>query len=387
VLAETARVEVVTRFTAPADGTYSLGFAGLGMFRFEIDGEVKSDGLFFPEGTDPFMAFLNPPKQVFPVTLAAGESVDLRLEHEPQRQAGLSAVMFTLGFEEPFDGAEQELERAVALAAASDVAVVVVGTTEQLESEGFDRAGLRLPEGQDELVRRVAAANPRTVVVVNSGGPVILPWIDEVPAVLLTWFPGQELGDALADVLSGTREPGGRIPTTWAAREEDVPVWQVEPVNGQLFYTEGLNVGYREWARRSVLGGPQPAIPFGHGLGYTTWQLGEPALSGTPDASGHGLEVSVPLTNTGSRSGKQVVQVYLSRISESDIERPALWLAGYATVHADAGEGRTAQIAIEPRSLQYWSVDDHAWRTEPGTYRVHIGTSAAAFEATLDVSI
>lgn len=369
ILADTAAVEVTATFTAPADGEYAVGFAGLGLFRFEVDGELKSDGLFFPEGTDPFMAFLNPPKQSFPVRLAAGQTVSLRLEHRPQLQAGLAAVMFTLGYEEPFAGAEEELERAVALAASSDVAVVVVGTTETLESEGFDRAGLRLPEGQDELVRRVLAANPRTVVVVNSGGPVIMPWLAEAPAVLLTWFPGQEAGAALADVLSGAAEPGGRIPTTWAAAEDDVPVWQVEPVDGRLHYSEGLHVGYREWARREAAGGPAPAIPFGHGLGYTRWTLGEPTLDG--------LTVSVPVTNAGERAGKQVVQVYLSRVSESAIDRPVLWLAGYAVVRAEAGETTVATIELEPRSLQHWSVDDHAWRTEPGVFAVRVGTSVA----------
>ncbi|WP_085368226.1 beta-glucosidase [Leifsonia sp. NCR5] len=386
VLADTAVVEATTTFTAPEDGEYAVGFAGLGLFRFEVDGELKSDGLFFPDGTDPFMAFLNPPKQSFPITLAAGQTVALRLEHRPQQQLGLAAVMFTLGYEEPFGSADDELERAVSLAAASDVAVVVVGTTEQLESEGFDRDGLRLPDGQDELVRRVVAANPRTVVVVNSGGPVILPWLDDAPAVLLTWFPGQEMGHALADVLTGAVEPGGRIPTTWAATEDDVPVWQVEPVDGQLYYDEKLNVGYREWMRRQAAGGPAPAIPFGHGLGYTSWEFGEPSVEGG-GAGGVGLEVSVPVTNVGDRAGKQVVQVYLSRVSDSDIERPVLWLAGYAVVRAEAGESAVATVAIEPRSLQHWSVDDHAWLTEGGTYAVRVGSSVAELSEAVEFTV
>lgn len=374
VLAETETVDVVARFRAPEDGTYRVGFAGLGVFRFEIDGETRSDGLFFPEGTDPFMAFLNPPKQSFPVALSAGESVELHLQHRPQHQVGLAAVMFTLGFEEPFAGAEEEARRAVALAEESDVAIVVVGTTAQLESEGFDRPTLRLPDGQDELVRRVAAANPRTVVVVNSGGPVILPWLEEVPTVLLTWFPGQEMGNALADVISGAREPGGRMPTTWAAREDDVPVWQVEPTDGKLFYSEGLNVGYREWERRQSRGGPRPAIPFGHGLGYTDWEIGRAVRE---EADSAVAQVSVPVTNRGSRAGKTVVQVYLSRTSDSAIPWPVVWLAGFAVVRAEPGETVTARIPIEARSVQHWSAWDHQWATEPGTYRVSVGTSVA----------
>jgi len=189
VLGDTAVVEARSVFTAPSDGTYALGFTGLGYFTLQLDGETVSDGLFFPEGTDPFMAFLNPPKQSIPIALRAGQRVDLPLQHRPQLQEGLSAVMFTLGYEEPFGEASDELERAVALAAEADVAIVVVGTTDRLESEGFDRATLRLPDGSDELVRRTLAANPRTVVVVNSGGPVIMPWLTDAPPCCLPGSP------------------------------------------------------------------------------------------------------------------------------------------------------------------------------------------------------
>lgn len=380
VLAETAVVEARARFTAPSEGRYAVGFAGLGHFTFQVDGDVLEDGLFFPEGTDPFMAFLAPPKQSFEIDLSAGQTVDLVLQHRPQVQEGLSAVMFTLGYEEPFGDPMEEAERAAAVAAESDVAVVVVGTTEGLESEGFDRPTLRLPEGHDDLVRRVIDANPRTVVV-NSGSPVIMPWLDDAAAVLLTWFPGQEFGHALADVLAGIREPGGRLTTTWPAAEDDVPVWQVEPADGRLFYDEALNVGYREWTRRLAAGGPAPALPFGHGLGYTSWRLGEVGLAqsgldAVSEAMSAGL-VTVPVTNTGERPGKEIVQVYLSRASESSVERPAIWLAGFALVRAEPGETVEARIDIEMRSLQHWSVEDHAWLTEPGDFTVRVGPSIA----------
>ena len=155
----------------------------------------------------------------------------------------------------------------MALAAEADAAVVVVGTTEEVESEGFDRDSLALPGRQDELVRRVAAVNPRTVVVVNAGAPVLLPWIDEVPAVLVAWFPGQEFGNALADVLLGEREPGGRLPMVWPAAEHDhLP--STRPVDGQLVYEESIHIGNCAYDRART----QPAFPFGHGLGYTTWE-------------------------------------------------------------------------------------------------------------------
>jgi beta-glucosidase len=152
----------------------------------------------------------------------------------------------------------------VALAREVDVAVLVVGTTEEVESEGFDRASLSLPGRQDELVRRVAAANPNTVVVVNAGAPVLMPWASDVAAVLLAWFPGQEFGNALADVLLGLAEPGGRLPTTWPSTENGLP--STRRVDGVLSYVEALSIGYRAYGSD----GRTSLYPFGHGLGWST---------------------------------------------------------------------------------------------------------------------
>ncbi|MFC9058669.1 glycoside hydrolase family 3 C-terminal domain-containing protein, partial [Streptomyces sp. NPDC057074] len=182
-------------------------------------------------------------------------------------------------------------------------------TTERVESEGFDRTDLRLPGRQDDLVRAVAAANPRTVVVVNSGSPVELPWREDVAAVLLGWFPGQEGGAALADVLTGAHEPGGRLPTTWGDLA-DAPVTRVTPADGELPYEEDLFIGYRAWDRAART----PAYPFGHGLGYTEWTYESAHVDGTT--------VTVRLRNTGDRPGREVVQVYLAPV-EPGPGRPA----------------------------------------------------------------
>ena len=179
-----------------------------------------------------------PPQRLAPVELAAGQAVTVRLEHDVHSSpmAGFGTFL-QLNLEVPHGTDDEEIAAAVEAAAASDVAVVVVGTTAEVESEGFDRTSLALPGRQDELVRRVAAANPRTVVVVNSGAPVLLPWADDVAAVLLTWFGGQEFGNALADVLLGYAEPGGRLPTTWPASTEGLP--STQPADGVLTYTRG----------------------------------------------------------------------------------------------------------------------------------------------------
>ena len=182
-----------------------------------------------------------------------------------EAEIGDLGATFQLNLRPPHGSDDEEIERAVALARDADVAVVVVGTTEEVESEGFDRTSLALPGRQDELVRRVAQANPATVVVVNAGAPVLLPWADEVAAILVAWFPGQEFGNALADVVLGDSEPGGRLPTTWPSSEDGLP--STQPADGVLAYDEGLFIGYRAYDRD----GRTPHYPFGHGLGYTTW--------------------------------------------------------------------------------------------------------------------
>jgi beta-glucosidase len=248
----------------------------------------------------------------------------------------------------------------VAAARDADVAVVVVGTSERVETEGMDRRSLALPGGQNELVRAVAAANPRTVVVVCAGSPVEMPWRDAVAAVLLTWFGGQELGNAVADVLLGTVEPGGRLPTTWPVAEADVPVLSTTPTGGRLEYTEGVHIGYRAWLRAGRL----PAYPFGFGLGYTSW-----AYEGL---SVEGMTAKVTVRNTGERAGKEVVQAYLSR-PDGAVERPVRWLAGFVVARAEPGETVTVDVPLDARAFAYWSVDAQAWVAEPGAFTLSVG--------------
>jgi beta-glucosidase len=202
------------------------------------------------------------------------------------------------------------------------------------------------------------------VVVVNAGSPVEMPWRHDVAAVLLTWFPGQAGGDALADVLFGGREPGGRLPTTWPDRLADCPVQQVRPEDGVLDYKEGVFIGYRAWAGAAN----QPAYWFGHGLGYTTWNY--ETLDVTP-ADG-GADVRVRLRNTGTRKGKEVVQIYLVPSRPGD--RPVRWLAGFASVEAEPGEAVEAEIAIGARSASIW---DGGWRHLGGEYTVEASHSYA----------
>ena len=237
-----------------------IGATGAGHHRLTLDGEEVFDRpIELSEDGDLGEAILRPPQYGVPVTLDGERELVLRYEPDPE----LPMAAVHINVEPPFGDEDAELEAAVALAAESYVAVVVVGTNEEVECEGVDRDSLALPGRQDELVARVAAVNPRTVVVVNAGAPVLLPWADDVAAILLVWFPGQEFGNALADVLTGAVEPGGRLPTTWPASEDGLP--STTPQDGVLAYDEGLFVGYRAYDRD----GREPLFPFGHGLGYT----------------------------------------------------------------------------------------------------------------------
>ncbi|MBT2232539.1 beta-glucosidase [Nonomuraea sp. NEAU-A123] len=360
-----ATIEVRALIRATEAGTYLIGSSGLGRHRLIVAGqEVYDVVLTLPPGADIVEAMLTPPQRTHPVRLAAGESIEVTLVHDLVRAEGmLPGLTLQLNLETPHGTDDEEIERAVALARDADVAVVVVGTNEEVESEGFDRTSLALPGRQDELVRRVAAANPRTIVVVNSGAPVLLPWHDEVAAVLLTWFPGQEYGNALADVLFGRVEPGGRLPTSWPLREGDHAATQ--PVDGVLTYDEGPAIGYR--------GQVEALYPFGHGLGYTTWEYGPAKVR----QDGATAEVTVLVRNTGDRPGREVVQVYASR-PDSAIERSPRWLAGFATVDAASGEEVAVTVTVRRRAVEHWDVAAGRWAVEPGTFRLEVGSSSAA---------
>jgi len=363
-----AVIEITATWTPVETGEVLFGFSAVGRGRVYADGVLLREDGAESVGMDLGASLLAPPSIAAPVQATAGESIELKIEFElasvEEGQGGLSGILgITIGFEADESNPDELIAEAVAAAAAAEVAIVVVGTNAQVESEGFDRTSLALPGRQDDLVRAVAAVNPRTIVVVNSGSPVLLPWRDEVEGILLTYFGGQEFGAALADMLFGDVEPGGRLPTTWPAVEADVPVTSVTPVDGQLAFTEGVHIGYRAWLRSGVT----PAYEFGFGLGYTTFELSELAVS---DADS-GIDVSVTVTNTGDRAGKQVVQVYVSR-DETEIDRPARWLAGFASVQLEAGATTVVTVPVAARSFEHWAT---GWTLEPGTFTLHVGTS------------
>ncbi|MEU5953726.1 glycoside hydrolase family 3 C-terminal domain-containing protein [Streptomyces sp. NPDC047525] len=361
-----ASIEVVGTFTPRESGEHSFGTRGLGDFTLTVAGEVVFDGSeVMGAGSDPFEAFFGSPVERAKVRLTAGETVEVSLRHPLDKTyaAPLPGVVFSFVHLGPRRDPDELIAEAVEAARGADTAVVVVATTERVESEGFDRQDLRLPGRQDELVRAVAAANPRTVVVVNSGSPVELPWREDVAAVLLGWFPGQEGGAALADVLLGAQEPGGRLPTTWGAFA-DAPVTRVSPTEGELAYTEGVFIGYRAWEKAQAT----PAYAFGHGLGYTDWTYESLVVEGAT--------ATVRVRNSGPRAGREVVQVYLAPAADNG-DRPARWLAGFAGVEAAPGESVEVRIELPRRAFEIWDESANAWAHQAGSYEVQAGRSIA----------
>ena len=259
---------------------------------------------------------------------------------------------------------EAGIGRAIDLARGADAVVLIVGTDLDWESESFDRETMDLPGDQDELVRRVVEVNPRTVVVVNAGAPVTMSWAERAGALLQTWFAGQEQANALVDVLFGDMEPGGRLPTTLPVRLEDTPAYGNFPAeSSRIRYAEGLLVGYRWYeARRMAV-----RFPFGHGLGYTTFEIGTPRLSSPVLGAGDRLRVEVEVTNTGRRPGAEVVQLYVAppgggQLLPGGRLRPVKELKAFAKVRLGPGESATVGFDLGERSFAYFDVADGDWR-------------------------
>ncbi|MFC6905212.1 beta-glucosidase family protein [Halalkalicoccus tibetensis] len=266
---------------------------------------------------------------------------------------------------------EPSLSDAVAAAEAADVAVVFV---RDATTEGRDRESLRLPGEQDELVEAVADANDRTVVVVNSGGPVELPWREEVAAVLEAWYPGQADGSSIASVLYGDRDPSGRLPVSFGA-EEEYPTADEERYPGiddEARYDEGVFVGYRAFDATDT----EPAYPFGHGKSYAEFRYGEVETDGST--------VGVEVENASERAGREVVQAYVRPPAAPEgVERPVRELAGFESVEVDSGESQRVEVELDERAFARYDPEE-GWTTDPGTYTVEVGRSSRDIRVTAE---
>jgi beta-glucosidase len=309
------------------------------------------------------------------VALTAGQPVEVVVETSLTERYVLPHLY--LGAVPPDPTAE--IEDAARIARDADVAVVVVGTGREAESEGFDRPTMSLPGSQDALVAAVAVAQPHTVVVLSAGSPVSMPWTGDVAAVVQSWFGGQEAGAGLADVLLGIHDAAGRLPMTIPSVLEDVASHAGFPGDGTVVrYDEGLSTGHR-WLDAHGL---EPAYPFGFGLSYTSFELTDALATAGPDGV---VDVALSVRNIGQREGSEVVQVYLA---DRRPDRPPRRLVGFVKVRLAAGETQLARVRIPARAFADWEVMAHCWRVDARTARLHIGTSSRdlPLEVTVEVA-
>jgi beta-glucosidase len=317
--------------------------------------ELPRGSLFFGNGCE---------EQTVEIDCVAGEPIPIRLTCAVV--GGFSGIRLGMRPRDP----EDMFDRAIEAARYADTAVVVVGTNSEWETEGEDRETIALPGEQDALVSAVAAVNPNTVVVVNAGSPVAMPWFDEVSAVLIAYFGGTEMGNGVADVLLGDADPGGRLPVTYPRELIDSPAMATyAPVEGVQRYTEGLHVGYRGHVRDGV----EPLLSFGHGLSYGSVDWGEPSV---PDAVavGDDIDVTFTLTSTGDRDATVVAQCYFEPIAPV-VDRAVKELAAWTKTVVPAGATQQCTIRVPGAAFRRWRPEG-GWTIDPGAYDLHVASSS-----------
>ena len=258
---------------------------------------------------------------------------------------------------------------AASVAKAADVVILMLGDR---QSEGRDHP-IALDGRQDELAKAMLAANPHTVVVLKTGGPVLMPWADQAPAILEAWYPGEEDGNVVAAVLFGQVNPSGKLPITFPKHDTDTPLQtpaQYPGVDGVAHYSEGVLVGYRWYDDQKI----EPLFPFGYGLSYTTFGFKDLKVS-TPDAD-KSVTVKFTVTNTGDRAGAEVAQVYVSLPSLPNVPQPPRQLKGFQRLELKAGHSATVSIKLDARAFSYWDESGHGWKVAPGSYAVSVGNSS-----------
>ncbi|EAT88445.2 hypothetical protein SNOG_04685 [Parastagonospora nodorum SN15] len=373
--------KVKTTLTPQSTGKHSFSFASVGPGRMFIDGELFIDNWdWVEEGEAMFSASEDVLKSV---ELEEGKPVEILIESTSEVRP--ASKVSTLGRRYDYGGCrigyqeEDKIDRiqeAVDAAKEADVAILVVGLDAEWESEGYDRQTMDLPKNgsQDRLIEAVLAANPRTVVVNQSGTPISMPWVHKAPAILQAWYQGQEAGNALADVLFGNASPSGKLPTTFPVRIEDNPAYHNWPgENLKTVYGEGIYVGYRHYERSKIA----PLFPFGHGLTYTTFEYGTPTVSATVLTEAGEIVVTVPVTNTGRVAAHEIVQAYVKDI-KSTLPRPEKELQAFGKVFLQPGETKNVNLKLNKHSVGYFDTSlgqTGAWIAEEGTFEVLVGAS------------
>lgn len=308
-----------------------------------------------------------------------------RAREEMVRAAGATCrIVYAQGYELDGDAVKEELfEEAKQQAAQADAVVLFVGLPDRYESEGYDRTHMRLPANQLALIDALSGVQPNLVVVLSNGSPVEMPWIGKVKAVLEGYLGGQASGSAAADLLFGHANPSGKLAETFPVRLQDNPSYLFFPGEGdRVEYREGVFVGYRYYDAKEI----EPLFPFGHGLSYTSFAYGGLTLDKSRMQDGEKLKVSLQVTNTGSRTGQEIVQLYVRDV-ESRVARPVKELKGFAKVELAPGQSRTVTFELDKRAFAYYNAELNDWHVETGEFRILIGKSSRdiVLEASVEV--
>jgi len=363
-----------TIFTPHVSGEWSFSLESVAAARIIIDGVIVLDNADVPSGGSFFG--MGKPETIIKIALEAERDYSFVVEVR-HRPIGSALSGLTIGAMGPID--HDQLSEAIDLAAKCDVSVVVVGTNDDWESEGWDRDDIDLPGKQDILIHEVAKVSKRTIVVINAGSPVAMPWLNDVDAVVCTWFAGQEMGDALVDLLMGDVEPSGRLPVTMPRRMEDTPAAEHHPGrNGAAKYLEGRLIGYR-WYDTI---GREPQFPFGFGLGYADVKVSDAAANGT-------YMVNTTLTNNSQRDGVQVVQVYAHLVNRDGLanDEPFQRLVGWTRVVVPAGASVNAVVKLDRDAYRTWDIEASKWTQWSGDVELRVGTSSRHLTHFLPISV
>ncbi len=346
-------------FTPKESGTHLLSLSAIGWCKLFIDDEVLID-----HSHDSDMG-----RQITAeVELKGGKAYAIKVEYYWQGSPRWRSISFGHQPPQPLD----PIAEAVKLAKKVDVVVLVASLNGEWETEGADRVDMKLPGDQNELIKQVSKANKNTIVVLNVGSPVEMPWIDRVPAVLQLWYDSQEQGNALADILFGDVNPSGKLPTTFPVRLEDNPAYINYPgENGKVRYGEGIFVGYRYYDKKDVT----PLFPFGHGLSYTKFKYGNLKLSAKSITPHDTLKVKVDVTNTGKVTGKEIVQLYVRDV-KSTFARPEKELKGFAKVELKSKQTKTVTFTLNREAFWYFDTAKNSWNTESGEFEILVGGSS-----------
>ena len=338
---------------------------------------LKNDGDILPVPTGMSLAVIGP--FVKKPRFQGGGSSHINptkvddLLHELESDPHISKVTYAQGFELEQDESDEALQQeAIQAAKEADYVIVMAGLPDRYESEGFDRTHLDLPGNQTELIAKITQHQPMTVVVLSNGSPVVMPWLSDVPAVVEAYLGGQAMAGAVADLLIGRVNPSGRLAETFPVKLSDNPSYLNFPGEGdQVHYREGLFVGYRYYDRKQL----KPLFPFGYGLSYTSFSYRDLTLSHEKLQSGDVLKVTVTLTNTGDRPGKEVVQLYVAK-PETALIRAPKELKGFTKVFLEPGEEKTVTFTLDQRAFAYYDEGLKGWHVEGGTYQVLIAENA-----------